>query len=91
MGAVLLQPAIQRGSLQPDNDDSMAPVLVPEPLEVLVAELAGHPGPTAFDHTFVWALVFTAIAAIPAVRIPTRRPAFEQASAEPEQTEAAIG
>lgn len=58
---------------------------------VLQRQLAGHPGPTAFDHTFVWALVFTAIAAIPAVRIPTRRPAFEQASAEPEQTEAAIG
>lgn len=58
---------------------------------VLQRQLAGHSGSAAFDHTFGWALVFTAVAAIPAVLVPGRRPSVAQARVEPEPTEAAIG
>jgi hypothetical protein len=40
---------------------------------ILQSQLAGHAGATAFDTTFVWVLVFTALAVVPALLLPARK------------------
>jgi EmrB/QacA subfamily drug resistance transporter len=42
---------------------------------VLQGQLTGHPTATAFDTTFGWVLVFTALAVIPALLLPARQKA----------------
>jgi EmrB/QacA subfamily drug resistance transporter len=39
---------------------------------ILQSQLLGHGSATAFAHTFVWAIAFTVIAAVPAVLLPRR-------------------
>jgi EmrB/QacA subfamily drug resistance transporter len=41
---------------------------------LLQRQLAGHPAGTAYAHTFGWALVFTAVAILPALLIPRVAP-----------------
>jgi EmrB/QacA subfamily drug resistance transporter len=40
---------------------------------ILQRQLAGQPGATAFGHTFLWSLAFTALALVPALLLPRRR------------------
>ncbi|MGW6276353.1 MDR family MFS transporter [Kribbella sp. NPDC055071] len=37
---------------------------------ILQSQLLGHASPTAFAHTFFWAIAFTVIAAVPAILLP---------------------
>lgn len=54
---------------------------------ILQRQLAAHPGAaatTAFDHTFAWAFVFTLVAIVPALLIPSRRrPSGTPTAADP--------
>ncbi|TDW22440.1 MDR family MFS transporter [Kribbella kalugense] len=40
---------------------------------VVQSQLTGHPASTAYAHSFLWAIGFTVIAAVPALLLPKRR------------------